>query len=197
MASFHEVVLPDTLAYGAKFGPSFKTTIVKTESGAEQRLGHWGRARRMGTVGFSIQGKAQMDALYAFFLARMGCLCGFRYSDQNDRVAVLEPLVNLGGTLLQLQKTYSSGGVSSVRLITKPSLTTPAALYKDGAAMTGGYTVDTTTGIVTLSAAAPASAFTWSGQFDTPVRFDTDSMEMTRDSFDSRSWSGIPIIELL
>ena len=197
MPSFHEVLLPDFLAYGAKFGPSFKTTIVKPESGYEQRIGHWARARRVGNVGYEMRSADKMAVLYAFFLARMGCLYGFRLSDQNDRDALLAPVLNGGGTTLQLQKSYTSGGVTVVRTITKPSLTGPFALYKDGALMATGYTLDVTTGIVTLTSAAPGHVFTWSGRFDTPVRFDTDTMEMTRDSFDSRSWSGIPIIKLL
>ena len=194
--AFHEVLLPDSLAYGAKFGPVFMTTIVTSKSGREQRVTSSGRPRRQGTVGYSVQSKSNMDALLAFFIARAGKLHGFRFSDQNDRLAMNAPAVSAGGSLLQLQTAYTSGGVTATRTITKPSQAGPFTLYQGGAMMAGGYALDTTTGIVTLSA-APSGVYTWSGPFDTPVRFDADAMEITRDDFDLRSWSGIPIIEIL
>jgi len=196
MSAFDNVLLPDRLAYGVKFGPAFSTTVVTTASGGEQRIGQWGRARRKGVVGFDLK-PAEADALIAFFLARQGRLRGFRFSDVNDRAAASEPLVNPGGTSLQLIKTYRSGGISVVRTLTKPSATSPFTLYKNGVAMVGGYALDTATGLVTLTAAAPGAAFAWTGMFDTPARFDTDEMDLTHDTFGSRGWSGIPIIELL
>lgn len=196
MSSFHDVLLPDSLAYGVKFGPAYKTTVVTTESGAEQRIGHWARARRQGTITFD-PNPTQAAALLAFFLARHGRLFGFRFSDVNDRTATAEVLVNTGGTSLSLQKTYTSGGISVVRAITKPSRTWPFLLYKNGALMTTGYTLDVTTGVVTLGQEAPGAAFSWSGQFDTPIRFDTDIMDTTRETMTSLTWTGIPIIELL
>lgn len=196
MSSFHEVLLPDSLAYGVKFGPAYKTTVVTTESGAEQRIGHWARARRQGTIAFD-PNPTQGAALLAFFLARHGRLFGFRFSDVNDRTATAEPLVNAGGTSLALQKTYTSGGVSVVRAITKPSQAGPFSLYKNGVRMTTGYALDVTTGVVTLAQSAVGAAFSWSGQFDTPVRFDTDLMDTTRETLTSLTWTGIPIIELM
>lgn len=36
----------------------------------------------------------------------------------------------------------------------------------------------------------------WSGEFDVPVRFDTDTMKASIDSFSTYSWGQIPIVEL-
>ncbi len=195
---FHEILLPDELAYGAEFGPEYKTTKVQTGSGGEQRIVQWPRARRRGTVGYKIRSRDQINALRAFYLARFGDAIGFRFSDNADRDVANEPLVNTGGTMLQLQKADTDGaGFASVRTIRKPSLTGPFTLYKDGAAMMGGYALDVTTGIITLASAAPGSVFTWSGRFDVPVRFDGDWMNGKRDDFDVHSWEGIAIVELL
>jgi uncharacterized protein (TIGR02217 family) len=42
----------------------------------------------------------------------------------------------------------------------------------------------------------PADTITWTGQFDVPVRFDTDIMQMTQESSQIRHWDNLPIIEL-
>lgn len=195
---FHEILLQDALAYGADFGPGFKTTIVDTGAGGEQRIAQWARPRRRGTIGYKIRSRDQINALRAFYLARRGMACGFRFSDNSDRDVVNEPLANTGGLTLQLQKAdVDAAGFATVRTITKPSLAGPFVLYKDGAAMAGGYALDKTTGQIALAASAPGSAFTWSGRFDVPVRFDADWMNPTRDDFDVHSWTGIAIVELL
>jgi hypothetical protein len=37
---------------------------------------------------------------------------------------------------------------------------------------------------------------TWSGEFDVPCRFDTDTMMPVVDAFNTYSWSSIPIVEI-
>ena len=51
--------------------------------------------------------------------------------------------------------------------------------------------------IAQLSAITGTSAdWTWSGEFDLPVRFDTDAMSSTLVAYQIHSWSGIPLVEL-
>ena len=61
----------------------------------------------------------------------------------------------------------------------------------------GAFTVETTTGAVTL-AAAPASgaAVTAGFLFDTPVRFDADRLEVTLESFGAGRMAAVPLIEI-
>ena len=67
----------------------------------------------------------------------------------------------------------------------------------DGAEQLNGWSVDTTTGVVTF-AAAPASglAITAGFEFDVPVRFDTDVLDMTLDLERLGSITFIPLLEL-
>jgi hypothetical protein len=43
----------------------------------------------------------------------------------------------------------------------------------------------------------PSDLLDWSGEFDVPVRFDTDEMKLIAPSSEVRDWNDIPIIELL
>lgn len=59
------------------------------------------------------------------------------------------------------------------------------------------WTVDTTTGLVTFAAAPGAgSAITAGFEFDVPVRFDTDVLDVTLDLERLGSITSIPLLEL-
>ena len=60
-----------------------------------------------------------------------------------------------------------------------------------------GWTVNTTTGLVTF-AASPAlgMAITAGFEFDVPVRFDTDTLDVTLDFERLGSITSIPLIEV-
>jgi uncharacterized protein (TIGR02217 family) len=62
---------------------------------------------------------------------------------------------------------------------------------------TGDFTVDVTTGIVTLGAAPVADAVVRAGfRFDVPVRFDTDRIEVDLEAFRAGRIPSIPLIEV-
>jgi uncharacterized protein (TIGR02217 family) len=194
---FDEVQFPTDISEGAVGGPMYNTVVVVGSSGAEQRVSQWQNARLRWDVSQALKGQAQIEELIAFFRARDGKARGFRFKDWTDYRCTDAPLsVSVGATTVQLTKTYASGGVSKVRKITKPVAGT-VVIKKNGATL-AGCTVDTTTGVVTLPAAAQAGeAYTWSGQFDVPVRFDTDEMRFTAEDALVRSWEAIPLVELL
>ena len=83
-----------------------------------------------------------------------------------------------------------------VRTITKPVAGT-VKVYLDGIEQASGWSVDTTTGLVTFGT-APASGVevTADFDFDVPVRFDTDHMVVTIESYRLHAWQQIPIVEL-
>jgi uncharacterized protein (TIGR02217 family) len=70
-------------------------------------------------------------------------------------------------------------------------------IYEDGVEQLSGSSVDVTTGIITFTTAPAASvAITADFEFDVPVRFDTDHMAVTIESFHLHRWQQIPIVEL-
>ena len=66
-----------------------------------------------------------------------------------------------------------------------------------GVEQLSGWSVDTTTGVVTFSAAPGADVAIAAGfEFDMPVRFDTDALDVTLDLERLGSITSIPLLEL-
>lgn len=210
MATFHEVQFPPSISQGASGGPGFHTTILSLASGAEQRNIDWSLTRAQYDVAHGLKTQAQLNQLIAFFYARRGRAYGFRFKDWTDfrlpnwtnTPGDLDPLPTLFTTdgttaTFQLQKVYFDAAGSFIRPIRKPVAGT-LKLYDNGT-LTAAYTVDTTTGIVTLNSSLSTTTghvITGSCEFDVPVRFDTDDLKATINDYDNFSWGQIPLIEL-
>ena len=70
-------------------------------------------------------------------------------------------------------------------------------VYLDGVEQASGWSVDTTTGLVTFGTApALGVEVTADFEFDVPVRFDTDHMAVTIETYRLHNWQQIPIVEL-
>lgn len=190
--SFVEVQFPSDISYGATGGPMFLTDVVATVSGHEQRNSKWSQARARYNVASGVKTETQWQALIAFFRARRGKAVGFRFKDWGDFKAINQPLLSLGGTQYQLVKQYVSGAVVSERIITKPVAGT-VKLYRNSLLQASGWSIDTTTGIITTSL---TGTLTVDFDFDVPVRFDTDELALSLDSFNAGSWNNIPLIEV-
>ena len=205
--AFHEVRFPDNISRGARGGPERRTQIVEMASGDEERNGSWADSRRRYDASYGIRKADDLAAVTAFFEARRGRLCGFRWKDWADyksglpsasTAATDQPIGTGNGALttFQLVKLYTSGAQSWTRTITKPVAGT-VALALNGVPQMTGWTVNTTIGVVTFAAApAPGVAITAGFEFDVPVRFDTDTLDVTLDFERLGSITSIPLIEV-
>jgi uncharacterized protein (TIGR02217 family) len=164
---------PDYLAYGLRVGPRFNTSVVRVESGFEQRNELWSFPLVSLDGSTTHRTAAQKDEIDWFFRAMGGRRDGFRVRNPADYKDESHGIVSLiSGNSYQIQKQYVYGAVSLARDITKP--------YNDGTfTVTGGgsYTVDYTTGIITRNSGAVPTG--WTGKFDIPVRFDQDELVWT------------------
>ena len=196
--AFVETRFPADISYGSSGGPEYSTDIVVTHGGYEQRNSNWSRARARYNVAHGVKTQAQLDTLIAFFRARKGKAHGFRFKDWTDYAATGAVIGTGNGsaTAFQLVKTYTSGGVTETREIKKPVAGT-VSIYKDGVLQTSGVSTDTATGIVTFTA-APANGVIVSAdfEFDVPVRFDTDRLSASLESYGVHSWQDIAIAEI-
>lgn len=191
---FHEVSFPPTIARGATGGPEYRTDVVEMRSGFEQRNSIWATARARYNVGTGIRTRAQMEEVVAFFRARKGKAYGFRFRDWGDFEAVSQPMQATGNPLIfQLVKSYGDAVNPETRLIKKPVAGTVAVTIA-GSPVTPSA-IDATTGLVTF-ASAPAQTPVASFQFDTPVRFDTDHLDMRTDAYTIQQAPTIPLIEV-
>lgn len=205
--AFHEVRFPDNISRGARGGPERRTQIVELASGAEERNASWANSRRRYDVAYGIRRADDLAAVVAFFEARNGRLHGFRFKDWADFKSCLpsqspgptnQPIGTGNGSMIefQLAKRYTSGTQSWTRAITKPVAGT-VTIALNGTAQASGWSVSTTTGLITFTTAPAAGvAITAGFEFDVPVRFDTDVLDVTLDLERLGSITSIPLIEL-
>ncbi len=157
----------------------FNTQVQRSMSGQEQRNVNWDIALGKWELGERDVLQPQMDVITAFFRARKGKAVGFRFKDWADYSAgpaqgTLQSVHGLANAF-QLFKVYTSTtGATDVRKITKP-VEGAVKVYRAGSAAVLAGTVDYTTGIVVLNS-TPAERLFWVGEFDVPVRFDTDEL---------------------
>lgn len=198
MTAFVEVRLPVDISYGSSGGPEYSTDITITHGGFEQRNINWEEARARYNVAHGVKTRAQLEELIAFFRARKGRAYGFRFKDWTDYQGISE-VVGVGDgvtTAFQLIKLYLSADTMEERIITKPVAGT-VMIYKDMVRQTTGFEVDNATGVVMFTA-PPASGVVIAAdfEFDVPVRFDTDRLSASIDSYGSHSWLDIPLVEV-
>jgi len=198
MPTFHEIQFPPKIAYGAAGGAEFNTTIVTTLAGYEQRNVNWLKARGRWDVSTGIKSQVDIAAVIAFFRARFGKAYGFRFKDWTDYQGINENLGTGNGSnkIFQLARTYVSGSYAYQRDIKKPVAGT-VNVYLNSILQSSGYTLDTTTGLITFTT-APANTVLVNAdfQFDVPVRFDTDALSVRADGPGIFVWDSIPIVEL-
>jgi len=205
--AFHEIRFPDSISRGAKGGPERRTRIVELASGDEERNASWANSRRRYDVSYGVRRADDLAAVVAFFEARNGRLHAFRFKDWSDYKSCLpsaapaatDQIIGTGNgsaTTFALTKTYASGAQSWARAIIKPVAGT-VTVSLNGVAQGAGWSVNTTTGIVTFAAAPASGAVIRAGfEFDVPVRFDTDELPVTLDIERTGSIPSIPLIEV-
>ena len=207
MTAFHEVRFPLEVALGARGGPERKTEIVTLGSGRERRNARWAHARRKWDAGWGIKNLAALSEVVSFFEERRGRLHGFRWRDRLDHssaahggaVTPFDQMIGTGDgerTAFQLVKHYGAGTDPYVRPIVKP-VAGSVRIAVNGNEITTGYTLETLTGLITFEIPpAPDSEITAGFQFDVPVRFDTDYLEVDLAAFEAGAIPLVPVIEI-
>jgi uncharacterized protein (TIGR02217 family) len=180
---------------------------VELTSGDEERNASWANSRRRYDVAYGIRRADDLAAVVAFFEARNGRLHGFRYKDWADYKSALPSQAitatdqQIGtGTgsqqTFQLGKRYTSGAQTWVRTIAKPVAGTVRVALGMVEQMSG-WTLDTTTGVVTFTTAPAGGVAVRAGfEFDVPVRFDSDTLDVTLDFERLGSITAIPLLEV-
>lgn len=199
---------PDNIGYGSQFKTKWNTSVVETGSGHEVRNRNWSSSRKRYDVAYGVRSQSDLYIVLEFFEVVGGRADGFRFKDWSDFKSV-SPLVDVASddqqfgtgdgaeTEFQLTKTYTKGSGTYTRTINKPVSGT-VLIEVNGVLQTETthYTIDYTTGIVTFnSAPTNTHEIKWGGEFDVPVRHDTDELETDIDGYDSGNAS-IPLVEI-
>lgn len=207
MVAFHETQFPARISYGAKGGPRRLTQVVSLKSGYEERNQSWQHSRRKYDAGLGLRSMADLHDVLDFWEARRGQLYGFRWKDWADYksspgrspIANTDQILGAGdGTnkIFQLVKRYTDAGFEYVRPIRKPVVGT-VVVARNGVAAPTGWTLDSTTGLITFTTAPAAGVVVTAGyEFDVPVRFEKDELDISVDAFEAGSIPSVNVIEI-
>lgn len=170
--AFFEYQFPPRISANASGGPRFLTTKAYTRNGrritnlsAELPLHEY-------SIAHPIRTGEDFEELRAFFYVVSGDADGFRFKDWTDYKATQSnsTCTVLSSTTLQLNRAYIYGNRAFIRKIQKPI---SATVYRTRSGSTSSIssTLDTTTGIATISGHVTGDTYTWVGEFDIPVAF--------------------------
>lgn len=208
---FHDVRFPTEISLGAQGGPERRTEVVTLGSGFEERNSRWADSRRSYNAGYGVRSLDDLHTVVSFFEERRGRLFGFRWRDHTDwkssapsiAISATDQPIGTGDGVaasFQLSKTYGSDFAPWVRTVTKPVVGS-VLVAVDGVSQSQGtdFITDELNGnIVFQPASIPAEgALVTAGfEFDVPVRFDTDRLEVNLQGFQAGAIPSIPIVEI-
>lgn len=223
--AFIETRFPTTISWGSSGGPSHDTALVEVRSGQETRTSRREVARMVFNAHEAVKNPSEIAELITFIRVTRGSALGFRFFDHTDHSTgpnhtgmptELDCLIGIGdgvSTQFQLVKTYSRAGITRTRPITKPIhnesvevgegtfVTFDVLIAFDGIDQPSGWTVDTTTGIVTFTT-PPADGVEISAgcAFDVPARFGEEAdrlLDIAIHAREDMEISDVPIIEIV
>ena len=206
---FHEIRFPASLSFGSVGGPERRTEVVTLANGYEERNTPWAQSRHRYDAGMGLRSLDDVAELIAFFEARRGRLYGFRWKDWSDFKSSApgsapefrDQVIGAGDGVavgFQIAKTYRSGSQDYARAILKPVQGT-VRVGIQGDELTEGvhYQVDQATGMITFTEAPDIGAEVSCGfEFDVPVRFDTDAIQVSVASFQAGEIPSVPVVEV-
>ena len=211
---------PDLWAVGGRGGPGFSTSIVEGDTGGSERVARWPNARRRYNIKPGNKNQDALAQLLDFYIARQGPTIGFRFKDWLDYTTAANHraapsavdclLLNTatGGTTatgtsgtFQLRTQYVSGSTTVYRTIQKPVSGTVLLASNGSTVSAGDYSVNTTTGLLTVTAGLTSGhSITGGSEFDVPVQFAPEVDESFQAAIENYEWgdiSDIPLIEMV
>ena len=196
--SFLEIRFPESIAFNSSSILEFNTTIIKAKNGYEQRNINWNSNKMKFNIINGIKTKTELDELITFFRNVKGAGYGFRFKDFTDYQAENQYIGVGNGEIkeFQLIKAYRvSDNIVYYRKITKPVISTVRVFIND--IESKDFNIDLTTGLITLNTAPEIdSTIKANFEFDVPVRFENDIMEITMNSINSGNVKEIILAEI-
>jgi len=180
--SFSEERLDLGYDYGTVATITTKTSIIESKNGTEQRTPQWYQPLLQFNIGERSETNDQLDQFIAFYTARKGAFQGFRFKDWSDYQ--FSTIITLNANRqAQLFKAYFVAGFTVKRPLVK--IVPGSILVSVGnSPVTTGWTVNFNTGIITFDQ-VQTEPIQVSGEFDVPVRFATDKINLRFEAFEA------------
>jgi uncharacterized protein (TIGR02217 family) len=208
--SFHDVRFPISISRGAKGGPERKTDILTLGSGVEHRNARHAHSRRRWNAGCGVKSLDSLHRLVSFFEERRGRLYGFRWQDPIDfksclpshSISPIDQELGIGDGVNQkfpLSVCYGMHYAPYRRPITKPLISSlRVALNGIEKKMKRDVIWDEKTSRLYFLYPPPTGTVVTAGfLFDTPARFDVDSLEIDMVAFQAGQLPNIPLVEII
>lgn len=211
MPSFLEERLPVDVRLGMSYADDYTVMITTTSGGAEYRKLVQPFPARSFHVNFTTDQADLWARVISLYHRAYGKFAGFRVKCMDDfstnnltgaPTPLDEVLANSSTGIYQLRNFYGTNGTALAgvgypsRTIFKPVAGTVVAA-KNGVTISSGLSVNTTTGLITISPAPLISDTITAGcQFDIPCRFNS-MIEVTAIDRKFRDCGSIDLIELL
>jgi uncharacterized protein (TIGR02217 family) len=201
--AFDDVSFPIEIGEDASVAPGFSTNVVTSASGNEFRNANWQQARLRFDAGPGVRSEDDIGALLAFFRTRRGAAIGFRFRDPYDfssngmtgsPTAVDQQIGTGDGSTVRfaLRKTYAAG---EERRITRP-VAGSVRIALDGDEVASGWALETLGEVVFDSAPGAGVTVSAGFEFDVPVRFAEDRIEVNRATFLAGEAPSVPLVEI-
>jgi len=206
--AFLDTRFPEQIAYRARGGPVFNTSVARVRSGRETRGQLWQYPLHRYDVGSGARTLDDLDDIVDFFYIAAGRFSGWRYKDWRDYKSTDGMIdttigddqdIGVGDGIevdFQAIKTYTRGALSFTRRVTRLVAGT-VQVYLDGVLQASGFTIDHDTGIITFAVAPAATVRVSLGyEFDVPCRFTDDLMQQSIDACNAGNIGSIGIEEI-
>ena len=196
MSDFHDIRFPLHLAFGTRGGPVRPTDILQLANGTEIRNAKTRHSRRQYNAVAGLKSSLQAFELLDFYESRNGPLHAFRFRDPLDYKADNYIGRGTGGQRdFELIKSYGEAPYQYVRRITKPVIGTVIAFIDD---VETAVSVDYQRGQIQFETPPYLGAvISAQFEFDVPVRFASESLDIVLDDFGATQIQDIPLIEIL
>ncbi len=152
--AFVDVVFPARIALGSSGGPTWKTNVIRVDSGHEKRNQSWSQDLGQWETGSHLRNGDDVDEFLEFFNVVGGMANTFRWKDRFDSKASGVTLGTGDGSTadFQLVKPYTVGSSTYTKTIVLPIEGT-VRIAVDGTLKTEDthYTVAYTTGLITFT----------------------------------------------
>jgi uncharacterized protein (TIGR02217 family) len=210
LSAFHDVRFPTAVSFGATGGPERRNEIVTLTSGSEKRNARFAHSRHRYDAGTGLRSLSDLYEIVDFFEARRGSLHAFRFRDPFDMKSCRadqvpssdDQALGIGDgetARFAVVKSYGDGEGAYARPIRKPVLASLAVAVGGAVVPPDDYIFDDATGEIAFTPSAVPGVgqdVTAGFEFDVPVRFDIDRLEIGISAFKAGAIPSIPLVEV-
>ena len=192
-----------SIGFQTSGGPGWQTEIFQLASGAEARNALWARPLRKWKVTGVALSHADLQAISRFFNGRSGAAQGFRFRDPfgwkscsaDASPSAFDQHIGTGDGIQTVFQLVLDDGAGTPQIITRP-VGASVVVALDGLGTTGCSVNDETGEVMFAEAPANGVAITAGFEFDVPVRFDTDQLNISQNTNGAFQLTQLSLVEL-